>query len=193
MHTLVFPTATAYRNKYIHHIYHTHYILWLVLQIPHFLKSQLSCLTLPTKFLPHWDQAKSRWLSSSNGRKMQHFFTKDRTEPQNQVMAILSSFTHPSIKNWIAMNKDDLQHEDYTFEKFIIDLHKNFLDLQWISQILQNVIYAHMAETESFKSYANRIFSGNNLLARMENHLSKPILHDTIKNHLVKYLFLKNR
>jgi len=145
----------------------------------------LSHLTLPTKSLPHWDQAKSR------EENIQHFFTKDRTEPQNQVTAILSSFMHPSIKNWISMNKNDFCHKDYTFEMFVMDLHKNFLDPQWINQILWNVIYAHMAETESFESYANHILSGNNLLAGTENHLPKPILRDMIKNHLAEYLSLK--
>jgi len=48
-----------------------------------------------------------------------------------------------------------------------------------------------MAETENFESYANRVLSGNNLLAGTENHLPKPILRDTIENHLAKYLSLK--
>ena len=121
----------------------------------------------------------------------QHFFTKDRMDPQNQVMSILSSFTHPSIKNWIAMNKDDLRNEDYTFNMFIVDLHKNFLDPQWINQILRNVIYACMAENENFEAYANRVLSGNNLLAGTDNHLPKAILRDTIENHLAEYLSLK--
>ena len=121
----------------------------------------------------------------------QHFFTKDRMDPQNQVTAVLSSFTHPSIKNWIAMNKNELHDEEYTFDMFIMDLRKNFLDPQWINQILRNVIYTRMAETENFESYANHVLSGNNLLAGTENHLPKPILRDTIENHLAEYLSLK--
>ena len=64
------------------------------------------------------------------------FFMKDKIVPTEHVISILSSFTHPSIKNWIAMNKDPLQHEDYTFGNFVQDLCKNFLDPQWINQIL---------------------------------------------------------
>jgi hypothetical protein len=58
------------------------------------------------------------------------FFTKDRTKPQAQVLAILSSFIHPSIKNWIVMNKDKLCHEQYSFDTFVHNLRKNFLDPQ---------------------------------------------------------------
>ena len=48
-----------------------------------------------------------------------------------------------------------------------------------------------MAETENFESYTNRVLSRNNLLAGTENYLPKPILHDTIENHLAEYLSLK--
>ena len=89
------------------------------------------------------------------------------------------------------MNKNELRDEEYTFNMFIMDLRKNFLDPQWINQILRNIIYARMAETENFESYANRVLSGNNLLAGTENHLPKPILCDTIENHLAEYLSLK--
>jgi len=57
---------------------------------------------------------------------VQHFFTKDRTDPQNRAPAVLSLSTHPLIKNWIAMNKGDLCNEDYTIDMFILDLCKNF-------------------------------------------------------------------
>jgi hypothetical protein len=119
------------------------------------------------------------------------FFTKDRTEPHTQVSTVLASFSHPSIKNWIAMNKDDLRHEEYTFRTFVLDLRKNFLDPQWINQILRNIIYARMNESETFECYANRVLSSNNLLAGTDNYLPKPILHDTIENHLADYLSLK--
>ncbi len=121
----------------------------------------------------------------------QLFFTKDKTNPEDQVSAVLSTFIHPFIKNWIAMNKDQFRQEDYTFEVFLQDLRRNFLDPQWINRILREVIYARMTESDTFESYANHVLSGNNLLAGTENHLSKAILRDTIENHLADYLSLK--
>src|SRR5882757_1110091 len=64
---------------------------------------------------------------------MQHFFTKDKTIAEGQVSAVLSSFTHPSIKNWIVMNHDDLRAEGYTFTLFVQNLRRNFLDPQWVN------------------------------------------------------------
>ena len=119
------------------------------------------------------------------------FFAKDKTLPSEHVTSVLSSFSHPSIKNWIAMNKDVLRNEDYTFGNFVQDLRKNFLDPQWINQILRNVVYARMSESETFEVYSNRVLSGNNLLAGTDNHLPKAILRDTIENHLADYLSLK--
>jgi hypothetical protein len=89
------------------------------------------------------------------------------------------------------MNKNELCNDAYTFETFVLDLRKNFLDPQWINHILRNIIYARMTESESFETYANRVLSGNNLLAGTDNHLPKAILRDTIENHLADYLCLK--
>ncbi len=119
------------------------------------------------------------------------FFAKDKTLPENQVTAVLSAFTHPSIKNWIAMNKDDLRQKGYSFGNLLQDLRKNFLNPQWINQILRNVIYARMSESETFEAYTNRVLSGNNLLAGTGSQLPKDLIRDTIENHLAEYLSLK--
>lgn len=120
-----------------------------------------------------------------------HFFDKNKAAENEQVSSVLTAFSHPSIKNWVAMNRAALKHDDYTFEMFMQALRKNFLDPQWINQILREVIYARMSPDESFEEYANRVLAGNNLLQGTLRHLSKALLRDTLHNHLADYLSLR--
>src|SRR5260221_13263046 len=59
------------------------------------------------------------------------FFMKDKIVPTEHVISILSSFTHPSIKNWIAMNKDPLRHEDYVTERVTSSVGGGWWSEEW--------------------------------------------------------------
>ena len=120
-----------------------------------------------------------------------HYFTKHKTEPTEQVATVLPSFLHPSIKNWVALNRDTLLEPNYTFASLIQDLRTNFLDPLWVHHLIRTVIYARMTETETFEDYANGVMAANNLLRGTLNHLTKPQLRDTLETHISEYLYSK--
>ena len=117
------------------------------------------------------------------------YFHKAKIATDNdKVRNSLTCFQDIRIDNWIKNNRERFLKEDYTFTDFTTELRKRFLDPQWESMIVRNVVNCQMTNTEPFSDYANRVMAGNNLLIGTNSRLEPKDLRAKLEINMAGYL-----
>jgi hypothetical protein len=98
------------------------------------------------------------------------------------------SFQDIKIDNWLKNNNDQFTAADYTFDAFITELRKRFLNPHWESSVLRTVVNSQMTTTESFSTFANRVMQGNNLLIGTTSRLDTNSLRTKLEINMSGYL-----
>ena len=119
------------------------------------------------------------------------YFAKMEIADNRKVNSILSLFHALGISNWIENSRLALTADDYTFQKFMTDLHEEFLEPGWARKICRTEIKRTMNPDQRFIDYANCVVYYNIILKGMDQHSDDKQLHDTFTHHMSEGLITK--
>jgi hypothetical protein len=116
------------------------------------------------------------------------YFHKSKISEDEKIRSALMSFHDIKIDNWVKNNQDRFLADGFTFELFTAELRKRFLDPNWESSIVRNIVNCQMTTNESFTTFANRVMQGNNLLIGTPSRLDTAALRSKLEINMSSYL-----
>jgi hypothetical protein len=119
------------------------------------------------------------------------YFDKAKTPDADKVSSVLTCWRDSEIDNFIKMHKPRFRAPEFTFDLFMAEIRKRFLDPLWQNNIMRNIVNSKMDSSESFSKFANRVIAGNNLLEGTGIRLDATNLRKTLQGNMSEFLASK--
>ena len=115
--------------------------------------------------------------------------TKEPLEAASKVSKVLTGLVNSHVNAWVNMNCDSLKA--MTFETFMTELCKHFLDSDWEQELCRKILGCHMPANSIFYDWAEKVLDWNSLLVTAKAKLKEDTLKAQLDARMSKDLSVK--